>query len=235
MAKLTREKIPFTQVANVVLNDKDLSMKAKGIFAYMFSKPDGWQFSAERISMDTTDNRTSILSGIKELKENGYLECRKLGNGRVQYYLKYSQNPESENLTLDADPKSENPTMRKPHNAKIEPISNIVINNNKDKESNIIAETSSAEIVALIDLFREWNIVAKDWYRNKTERNACKWLLEEFGLEKSKEMIKYLPTINAIPYAPITTSPSELKRNYTKLKAFGEKQRSKLKTREFIM
>jgi hypothetical protein len=98
-----------------------------------------------------------------------------------------------------------------------------------------IAEPSSAGVVAIIDIFREWNPLSKDWYRNKTERKACQWLIDEFGLEKSEEMVKALPKINSMPFAPITTSPSELKRNYAKLKAFGDKQRSKLKTREFIM
>lgn len=35
MAKLQKQKIPFTQVANEVLNDKKLSFKAKGIFCIL--------------------------------------------------------------------------------------------------------------------------------------------------------------------------------------------------------
>lgn len=55
MAKLNRPKNDFTIVSNFLLNDKTLSFKAKGLFAYLFSKPDDWDFSVERIDLEGTD------------------------------------------------------------------------------------------------------------------------------------------------------------------------------------
>lgn len=126
MAKLSRQNVPFTQVANEVLNDKNLSWKAKGLYAYLFSKPDDWDFSAHRIKMDSANGRDSVLSALKELEQKGYLERNKLGNGRVEYHLKFnlSVNPSTENPTLDIEPDPEKPTVGKAHGGKSRTISN---------------------------------------------------------------------------------------------------------------
>ena len=61
-------------VPNELLNDPNISLKAKGLFAYLQSKPDGWSFSREKISRQTKDGRDSISSALQELEENGYLQ-----------------------------------------------------------------------------------------------------------------------------------------------------------------
>lgn len=91
-----KEKIPFTQVANEVLNDPNLSAKAKGLYAYLYSKPEGWDFALDRIAKDFSDGRKSIYTGIKELEDNHYLTREKLSTGRTLYVLK-SQLPEKGN------------------------------------------------------------------------------------------------------------------------------------------
>lgn len=53
---------------NALLNQSDISLKAKGLFAYIQSKPDGWDFSSERIANDHTDGRDGIRSALKELE-----------------------------------------------------------------------------------------------------------------------------------------------------------------------
>jgi hypothetical protein len=76
--KILKEKIRFTQVSNDVLNDKNLSAKAKGVFAYLYSKPDDWDFAVERIISDFKDGRDSIISGLKELEAFSYLKRKRL-------------------------------------------------------------------------------------------------------------------------------------------------------------
>ena len=53
--RLKKENIPFTLVSNTVLLDEKLSAKAKGIYCYLYSKPDDWDFSADRIKNDFSD------------------------------------------------------------------------------------------------------------------------------------------------------------------------------------
>lgn len=90
-----KEKIPFTQVANTVLNDPELSAKAKGLYAYLYSKPDGWDYAIDRIARDFTDGRKSINSGLQELEHAGYLLRQRQASGRVLYVLS-SQMPKTD-------------------------------------------------------------------------------------------------------------------------------------------
>lgn len=75
-------------------------MKEKGLYAYLYSKPDKWDFSAKRIKNDHKDGRDSVLSGLRKLEESGYLSRKKLPNGRVVY-------------TIFCKPKTEKPTVGK--------------------------------------------------------------------------------------------------------------------------
>lgn len=68
MSKL-RVQNRFGVVPNDLLNDKTISLKAKGLFAYIQSKPDDWDFSSERIALDHTDGRDSVRSAIIELEK----------------------------------------------------------------------------------------------------------------------------------------------------------------------
>jgi len=107
MGKLT-VKNRFATIPNEILNSKELSFKAKGIYGYIQSKPDDWNFSVKRISTQTGEGVTSVTSGIEELENLGYLRRQKYqdsnGYWGIEYLLyseKNSENPESENPTQD--------------------------------------------------------------------------------------------------------------------------------------
>ena len=70
-----------------IWGDERLSAKAKGIWAYMKSKPYGWDFCASRMMAEFKDGRNAILGAMKELEACGYMKKTKLGSGRVSYYL----------------------------------------------------------------------------------------------------------------------------------------------------
>lgn len=144
-----KEKIPFTQVANEVLNDKKLSLKAKGLYAYLFSKPDGWDFSSIRIKEDHIDGRKSVLSGLKELEKFGVLDRKKHADGRLEYVLKHStQNPLK--ATRVSEPESPNGTQPKRHSAETDTVSNKDNTSNKDKKSNKEAHAEKVEEVKVM-------------------------------------------------------------------------------------
>lgn len=94
-----------------------------------------------------------------------------------------------------------------------------------------VAETSSAEIVKIIDLFENLNPNFKEWYGNKTQRVAVSYLIEKYGFEKVSRMVVALPEIVRKKYAPKITSPFELKRDLAKLILFVEQEKQgKFKT-----
>ncbi len=64
----------FTIINNGVLNDTQLSWKAKGLFAYLWSQSDSWDFYEVEVLKHSTDGRASLRAGLKELEEHGYLK-----------------------------------------------------------------------------------------------------------------------------------------------------------------
>ena len=91
-SNLKKQALPFTQVPNELLYNPDISFKAKGIWAYMSAKPEGWNFSADRMAKETKEERKAILAGLKELSENGYITAKKLKDGRIEYTLHLAVN-----------------------------------------------------------------------------------------------------------------------------------------------
>ncbi|MCB2300434.1 helix-turn-helix domain-containing protein [Clostridium tagluense] len=74
----------YSVISNVGLNDSSLSFKAKGILAYLLSKPDDWTCQVQDLSKNATDGRDSVYAGLKELRGNGYLIKRPIKvNGKV--------------------------------------------------------------------------------------------------------------------------------------------------------
>lgn len=80
-------KQPFGYAAVTIINDENLSLKAKGLYLYLLSKPDAWDFSADRIAKQNSDERKSIDSGLKELEAAGLLVRERLSSGRMVYHI----------------------------------------------------------------------------------------------------------------------------------------------------
>lgn len=55
------------------IDDPNLSLKAKGIMAYLLTKPDTWHVVQQDIVKHCADGRRSVSAGIKELMEAGYM------------------------------------------------------------------------------------------------------------------------------------------------------------------
>lgn len=64
----------FAQIHNAALADGRLSFKARGILAFLLSRPPGWKTSAERLARSGTDGERAVKSGLKELEALGYLK-----------------------------------------------------------------------------------------------------------------------------------------------------------------
>lgn len=74
MSRIKRFNSGWSSTPNDLLNDSKISFKAKGLYAYINSKPDNWDFSIDRMSDQTKEGRDSIRSGIKELEDAGWLQ-----------------------------------------------------------------------------------------------------------------------------------------------------------------
>ncbi|MFP3947130.1 MAG: hypothetical protein ACLFWG_00235 [Longimicrobiales bacterium] len=78
LVRLKRSLVPFAQVPHEVLNDEDLSWKAKGLFSYLAGRPPDWQVRRAHLVTVSSDGKHSLHTGICELQEAGYLRIRRV-------------------------------------------------------------------------------------------------------------------------------------------------------------
>jgi hypothetical protein len=85
----------FTVLSNALLEDARLSFKARGLLAYLLSRPDGWQTSADELARHGPNGRAAILSGLKELEKAFYLKRTRVqdGHGRWSTVCEVSDTP----------------------------------------------------------------------------------------------------------------------------------------------
>lgn len=119
----------FTVIANKALSDSNLSLKARGLLATMLSLPDNWKFSENGLcSILPKDGQSSIRSGIKELKESGYLkqDQQRDNTGKLTGVIwTISDKPRLEN------PHFENPSVVNPNLENQPLLNNNIYNTNK--------------------------------------------------------------------------------------------------------
>ena len=82
----------FVTMDKSFLEDSRLSYKAKGILAYLLSKPDNWKVIVGNLVNYSADGKASVYAGLKELKECGYYEkvpirCHVLSEGHTENSL----------------------------------------------------------------------------------------------------------------------------------------------------
>jgi len=125
----------FTTVPNTIVNNSDLSWKAKGIFLYLASKSDVWQFYMTEIQNNATDGKTALQSGIKELEDTGYLvrEKRHSDSGEFEGYNWILK----ENTDEHVNRQTENPSDGKPNRRETASHSNTKDTNTKNTNNNI--------------------------------------------------------------------------------------------------
>lgn len=75
MNKIIRNKDNgYSVINNHCLRNKNISEKAKGVFAIIMSLPDDWDFSINGLITICNGGESAIRSAIKELIENGYCQ-----------------------------------------------------------------------------------------------------------------------------------------------------------------
>lgn len=65
---------PYVMLNKTFLYDENLSLKAKGLLAYLLSLPDDWQIYENEVVKHHSDGKDSLKSAIKDLVKNGYIE-----------------------------------------------------------------------------------------------------------------------------------------------------------------
>ncbi len=134
MNKIKKRESNYVQVSNSFLRNSNMSFKAKGLFCYMFSMSDNWNFTIKSIASQQKDGVASVKSSLQELKELGYISYTKHSDGTGTYFL-------------DDEPKVENPNVGFIIKRKSTPIKK----NQLPKNNNTKVNPTKAEIIAYIE------------------------------------------------------------------------------------
>lgn len=103
----------YSVISNLFLNDESLSWKAKGVLAYLLTKPDNWEIKITDLKNRGTDGKEAIYSAIKELKARGYIVGKRYSDGSYEYII-YEVPPKGEPDSGDpypGEPNQENPDV----------------------------------------------------------------------------------------------------------------------------
>ena len=64
----------YTNTSNQLIRDESLTWKARGIFNYLWSQANEWQFYVSEVAQHSKDGENALQTGLQELEEHGYLK-----------------------------------------------------------------------------------------------------------------------------------------------------------------
>lgn len=204
-----KSKVNFAIIHKGFLQDKTLSMKAKGLMAYILSLPDDWKTIINELVNHFSDGITAIRTTFAELEEHGYMVKETIRNPdgtfkEIIYHIYEIPNSAEENgLNSESDPDSGNPHMDKPDMDKPD-AENLTLLSTKELSTDITNKHScaSSEIQELDtkveELFKFYREKSGKKYRNLYPlKQKARLRLKTYTLEEMKTAIS---NILASPY-----------------------------------
>lgn len=167
----------FVVMDKTPLNDKRLSWKAKGIMAYMLSKPDDWTFYLDEIATHSTDGMSSFRSGFNELKKLGYIQRVQSRDetGKFNWETIVYEQPVTENPQVDI------PQVEKPHMENRNLLNNELTKNELTKNDEYI--------YMLFDCWLEQGIIQHK-RMNQKMKSHTNARLEDYSVDELRQAIK---------------------------------------------
>ena len=151
----------FTIVNNLILRDKNLSLKSIGLLCKMISLPPDWDYSFNGLVSICKESKSAIRSAINELKESGYIEILKKRNNKGLFVYKYIVYDMPKALYLNKiNPGPDFPSMDNPTLENQQELNNKKLIDKIDKTSNDDITIFTKELIRL-------NYISKDKYNLK--------------------------------------------------------------------
>ncbi|MBP1971618.1 hypothetical protein J2Z83_003769 [Virgibacillus natechei] len=179
----------FVVMDKTPLNDKSLSWKAKGIIAYMLSKPDDWIFYLDEVMTHSTDGEKSFRTGFQELKDNGYVKRKPIREGSriVRWETIVYENPLLADFVHVGNEHVGNVDVGNGYATKNDSTKNELTKNDKD-------------IYALYDHWNEQGII-KHKRMNQAMKSSTKARLEDYSIDELLKAIdNYTEILSSTKY-----------------------------------
>lgn len=256
MSKLIKKvSTNFTVVNNDIVKNKEISNGAKGLYLFLLSLPDEWDFKIRGLASLTKDGETAISNQLYELESWSLVKRdvtrSKKGHFDVNYIIcddpcfieNYSRvntkNKDwNEEYPQTGFPVVENPVQENP----IQENPSYYINkdlNNKDlnNKENTISENKFSQTLEVQEKNKSISLIIEKFkkinpslnYNNTTQRKACESLINYFKEDNEKllKIVDYAVSVLGKEYAPEITSPLILQKKLPNLIAFYKKEESK--------
>ena len=174
-----KKETGYVIIDKTFLEDRSLSWKAKGIMAFMLSKPDDWTFYLDELVKHSTDGKSSFRSGFNELKNAGYIRriTHRQKDGTFKWETTVHERPHTD------FPQVDNPHMEKPQ------VDNRKLLSNNELSNNELSNDSNKYIVEIVNYL---NGVTGKNYRTSTRktRSLIKARINEgFTVDDFKKVI----------------------------------------------
>lgn len=198
-----KHKHNFTVLSNKMLSDVRLSFKARGLLAFMLTRPDDWKFHIGELSSHSSkDGNSAISSAIKELVKATYI-TKKQGKKKDGKWAETQWNvgeQPSSGFPLTVNPSTEKPSTenRSLLNTNLKP------NTNSKKGNFFVGDKTSSkkEVFDPTDLpiklannpaiQKAWNEFVQ--HRNENKRKltplACKKLIKKLLPFNEQEIVE---------------------------------------------
>ncbi len=239
----------YSVISNTPLQDKNLSLKAKGLLALVLTLPENWDYSINGIVKIVKESRDAVMTAFDELEKNGYLkrEQNRAKGGKFSKitYIFY-ENPQNKlpqsdfpdtGKPISEKPISENPIQK---NTNIKKYLNKKINNNKN--DGVTKVTPSFKNDNALDVAKKLRDNILEIRPNarvpKTELELNKWALETdkiFRIDKRDidEVYKVLEYIKTNDFwRKNILSPASLRKHFDRLAMYLPRHNQNINSNE---
>lgn len=152
IVRIKRKSHNYSIIDNAPLSDSRLSYRARGVLAYLLTKPDEWEVNMKEIESGGKEGREAIRAAFNELKALGYAELKaEKGDGGAFAGRKWMINecpggkPENPSFP-QPDGKTESPKTRIPVTIV---ITDTVVNTELEEEEKATAKIENADPIEL--------------------------------------------------------------------------------------
>lgn len=162
----------YTVMNNTCLQDPNMSMKAKGLYAYLMSLPEDWVLHQTELKRHFKDGRDSIRTAVNELIENGYVTKVDTRNELGQIvdctYTVYEEPRKVTEKPITENPTSVNPPIQSTNINKVLNNTNIYTAKEKPKKTRKPFTTTFEQVLS---------ICIKNGFKgmNNTEGELAEW------------------------------------------------------------
>lgn len=161
MARLIKkDRGNYTNTSNLIIRDDRLHWNSRGIFVYLWSQANEWQFYVKEVVKHSPGGETELRTALKELEKYGYLK-RTPRHGQsgsfngMDWILsdvgglnRHTENPDDGSINENQQKESDYPSSAKPVEREIRRTDNRTLrnNNNKNYQQQEVTKISKEDI-----------------------------------------------------------------------------------------